>query len=461
MGGFSLEAAEAAAGPDLGTDVLDGVTSLLEHSLVRQIEGLAEEPRYGMLETIREYAVERLEASGETEELRGRHLDFYIGRAEEWNTAIIEDDPRGVAAFRAEAGNLAEARRYADAVDQLDASARLVAASIYLWEVEGASLLDHAWAQTVANRHADVSPGVRADLIRSAGSTAGFHGHYDDARRWARLNVDLARSAGEPRLLAWALTDLAGAGERGDGARLEVAIWLAEALALAREHDDQRLQLRILTNTGWEAAFRNADLDEGRRLLTEAAGLAARQARSGAHIHYLLAAIAAIAGDADEAERRSRSALDGARRVGDRRLERWARLYMAEATRLRGEFAEAALGVGAVFREWAAIPELSGLIDATCSLAHIASQAGAHAEANVLLMHSAGLRESSEMVEFWWHRRDRLLIEAEAQRAFGTIEVAATREREPGSLDALAAAIERTVDMVVGQRAPQGGVKSR
>ena len=456
VGGFTLEAAEAVAGPDIGTDVLDGVTSLLERSLLRQVEGLADEPRYGMLETIREYAVERLEASGEPEELRGRHLNFYIARAEEWNAAIIEDDPHGVAAFRAEAGNLAEARRYADAVNQLDASARLVAASIYLWELEGASLLDHAWAQTVANRYADVSPGVRADLIRSAGTTASIHGHYDDAWRWAQLNVDLARSAGDPRLLAWALTDLAGTGDRGREARQDFAIWLDEALALAREHDDQRLQLRILTNTGWEAAFRSADLDEGRRLLTEAAGLAARQGRSGAHIHFLLAAIAAIAGDADEAERRSRDALERARRVGDRRLERWTRLYLAEAARLRDEFAEAALRVGAVFREWADIPDVSGLVDATCSLAYIASQAGAHAQATVLLVHLAELRERSEMVEFWWHRRDRLLIEAEAQRALGTKEMAAIRKRErpdAGSPEALAAAVERAVQTVVGERA--------
>jgi predicted ATPase/DNA-binding XRE family transcriptional regulator len=86
IGGFSLEAAEAVAGGQgksfvpspcppvpLSPSLLDGLASLVDKSLVRQVEEPTGEPRFRMLETIREYAIERLEASGETEVVRRRH----------------------------------------------------------------------------------------------------------------------------------------------------------------------------------------------------------------------------------------------------------------------------------------------------------------------------------------------------------------------------------------------------
>src|SRR5439155_26195164 len=84
VGGFTLEAAEAVCGGDgeVGFDVLDGIGSLVESSLVRLDELLDGEPRFTMLETIREYAVERLEASGEASMLRRRHAAALLRLAE-------------------------------------------------------------------------------------------------------------------------------------------------------------------------------------------------------------------------------------------------------------------------------------------------------------------------------------------------------------------------------------------
>jgi predicted ATPase len=78
VGGCTLEAAEAVCNPasDLITDVLDGVASLLDKSLLRQEEQNGE-PRFIMLETIREYALERLAESGETSEMQQQHTQFY------------------------------------------------------------------------------------------------------------------------------------------------------------------------------------------------------------------------------------------------------------------------------------------------------------------------------------------------------------------------------------------------
>ena len=79
-GGCTLEAAESVCGDEL--DVVDGLASLTDSGLIR-VEGTDEAPRFAMLETIREYAAERLEESGEVEELRRRHAAYFLGLAEE------------------------------------------------------------------------------------------------------------------------------------------------------------------------------------------------------------------------------------------------------------------------------------------------------------------------------------------------------------------------------------------
>src|SRR5829696_9145885 len=84
-GGRTLEAIEAVCNADgtLPIDVLDGVESLVDKSLLREEEGVGGEPRFVMLETVHEYTREKLEESGEAEELRRRHAQYFLALAEE------------------------------------------------------------------------------------------------------------------------------------------------------------------------------------------------------------------------------------------------------------------------------------------------------------------------------------------------------------------------------------------
>ena len=85
VGGFTLEAAEAVAnaGVDLDLDVFEGVVSLVDKILLQQTAVLAGEARFGMLETIREYALERLAASGEESATRRAHAAYFLIMAED------------------------------------------------------------------------------------------------------------------------------------------------------------------------------------------------------------------------------------------------------------------------------------------------------------------------------------------------------------------------------------------
>ena len=92
VGGCTLEAAEAVcnADGDLGIDVFDGIASLVDKSLLRQEDGPDGEPRFTMLETIREYGLEQLQASGEEAAIRRRHLAWFSDFATVARTASTD-----------------------------------------------------------------------------------------------------------------------------------------------------------------------------------------------------------------------------------------------------------------------------------------------------------------------------------------------------------------------------------
>ena len=74
-GGWTIESAQSVCGNGLGLDVLGGLESLLDKSLLRQMDGKSDEPRFTMLETIREYALEKLTQSGELLIIQQAHVD--------------------------------------------------------------------------------------------------------------------------------------------------------------------------------------------------------------------------------------------------------------------------------------------------------------------------------------------------------------------------------------------------
>src|SRR5829696_7639284 len=187
-GGRTLEAIEAVceAEGDLPMEALEGVSSLLDKSLLRQEEGPEGEPRFVMLETIHEFARERLQASGEGEEVRRVHAEYFLGLAEG-----AEPELRGaqqlacLERLEAEHDNMRAALTWS-LENEPETALRLAGALARFWEMrsdisEGSRWLEAALRQSDRAEVADTEVAAtdvarRAKLLSEAGTFAWHRG---------------------------------------------------------------------------------------------------------------------------------------------------------------------------------------------------------------------------------------------------------------------------------------------
>ena len=136
VGSFSLEAAGAIAGG--GEDVLDGVSSLVASSLLERVPGMGDESRFVMLETIREYALERLNESGEVDSIHRRHAAYYMEIAR--LPDMIWWLPEGVGRLNqleTEFGNIRAVFEWLEFTGDMESVLQLAGALGPLWTVRG------------------------------------------------------------------------------------------------------------------------------------------------------------------------------------------------------------------------------------------------------------------------------------------------------------------------------------
>ena len=135
VGGFTLDGAKAVAG-DLELDVVAGVESLLNNSLLRTEPMAGGEPRFGMLETIREYALERLAERGDEQAVRRRHAEFYLSLAEEAEPALLGPQQLSwLERLDAERDNLRAALTWATEGGEAEVGLRTGAALWRFWQL--------------------------------------------------------------------------------------------------------------------------------------------------------------------------------------------------------------------------------------------------------------------------------------------------------------------------------------
>jgi predicted ATPase len=239
-GGFTLDAAEAVAAPDGDLPILDGIVALAEQSLLRQTAGVDDEPRYLMLETVREFGRERLAEAREQDEAQQRHGEYFLQLAERQihGTSLLMN-LESLTRIAAEQDNMRLALTWFDARGEIEALLKLSTMLSGLWFARGLYREGVQWVERALARSGDVASAARVQALVSAGMLARFQGDYDRAETLLAEGLALARALGDPLLIGEALTSSAVlAIRRGDYARAEDLV--AEAHGHLRNLADSR-----------------------------------------------------------------------------------------------------------------------------------------------------------------------------------------------------------------------------
>jgi predicted ATPase/class 3 adenylate cyclase len=292
--GCTLQAADAICNTngDLQIDVVDRVTALVDKSLVQQKEGLDDEPRFVMLETIREYALERLAASGEAEVVRRKHAEYYLELAETAERSFAgPEERRWMDALEAEFSNLRAAIAWSLAGD-LEIGAGIIIALDTFWEAHGHRSEAISWTEQALAEGMTLAPSLRAELLSRWADHQRERGSLALAVKFGEEGLVLARASGDKRVIGHAIGHLGSL--LRDMKEYERARSMSEeALALLREIGDKKEERHILNTLRGLAklAVLQGDLERGWilseeitelcRRLGDAAGVAESLNRQG------------------------------------------------------------------------------------------------------------------------------------------------------------------------------------
>jgi len=313
-GGCTLEAAEEVAGTDLDT-----LQALVEKSLVRHTGD-----RFWMLETIREYAVERLHESGASAETRRAHADHFLALAERAEPDLW--GPRQgelLESLGREHANLRAVHAWAVGAGDSNRALRLVGALRTFWMKRG-HLREGRRAAADALALSDARTRARAGALDTASNLATLQGDWAASTRWGTECRDLSLELGELGLAAHAVLQLARASlgkNDSDGARR----LLEEGVALASAADDAPTAALGRFNLGY-LALSAGDLGRARNEIEAARAAFARigDDYGVSRARAALGAVALHAGHADNAIPHLRESLALSSALEDRDTLAWA-----------------------------------------------------------------------------------------------------------------------------------------
>ena len=296
-GGSSLEVIEAVCfEPAEAGSALDVISSLVDKSLLREEQSPTGEPRFRMLETIRQFAAEQLDASGRRDEFRTRHAAAILSLVEQWAPNALAADGRVyLDRYEMERDNIRAAVAWAIETPATESALRLLAACWRYWQIRGylteaRGLAEQILALPGAGEHGLVYEAA----LEAAGGIAYWQADQARARVWYGEALDLARQRGDDRALANALYN--------------------KTFTYTLSREDQLAALALAEEA----------LEVNRRLEDEAGIGRALWALAGAHYFF---------GDLDVAREELAEALSLFRKIDDRFMLGWT-LYMSGLTNL-------------------------------------------------------------------------------------------------------------------------------
>ena len=298
-GGCSLEIADAVCADDepIGA-ALDTIASLVDKSLVRQWDGGDGEPRFGLLASIREYALERLAEAGELERLRRRHAERYVALVEAAEPELTRANQAiWLERLDEEADNIRAALTWAIGAGEAELASRLAGMLVRFWSTRGLMAEGRRWLREALEAGDAVTPATLASAHFALGYTALGEGDFAEAKGAFTRSLE-------------------SADDRARGAALAQLAWLAMAAG-----DDDASGLA-------EQSIELAQAADDK--LTESGALGT------------LAELAARAGDYAEAVRLYERGLELRRALGDRRLVANSLSSLGRVDLLQGDYDRAA-----------------------------------------------------------------------------------------------------------------------
>ena len=322
VGGATADAVEVvSADLSVRAPFLDQLASLLDKSLLREVEGANDEPRFVMLELLREFGLEQLKASGEEETIRYRHAKYFLELAEQAEARLESaEQVQWMNRIEQEHDNLRAALEWSRTAKEAgEICLRLATTLGYFWEVRGyftegrerlsaALLTEAAQGRMVA----------RAKLLARAAELAYRQSDYAATVELAEESLSICREVGDQQGIASVLIKLGNAAtEAGD---YETAsTFMEEALAIWKELDDKHGTARALISLGW-AALRPGDYPLAKARLEEALVLS-RELGDTRSIGFELSGLGEVAlrlGDYGQATRLLEESLELRRQLGNK-----------------------------------------------------------------------------------------------------------------------------------------------
>ena len=410
-GGCTLEAAadvarlpdEVAPEGDPSLDTLDALGRLVGRSLVVVDRGGS--TRYHLLETIRQYARDRLVAADESSEMRNRHLAFYLRLALEAEPALIGRDMAAcLARLDADADNLRAAIDWAFDGDPAAALRMCVALQIYWRSRSLAEGLDHlSRAAELARQISPPEPAADRELallvartFSAAANASWMAGSASIGLPWARQSLRIARLAGDAQTLAEALNGMAMTtmftGEF-DG----VLEWTEESVRIAEGIGGWSYIAFIESGLSqWEVE--RGDHVAAASRLARATVAAERSGNPEAIAFTALSRgrVNGFGGRLPDARRSFAQAIDGYSQVGDSGLALVARSDFAHALRINGATDEAVALYRETLHGWQHAGNRGAIANQLESVAFIALGGADHVRAATLLAAAEAIREAAD-----------------------------------------------------------------
>lgn len=402
VGGCTFEAVEAVAeDPSTHVSVLDQLGSLLDKSLLREVGGEHGEPRFVILETLREFGLEQLAASGEAETIRHRHASYFLALAEQAEASLERaEQVQWMDRMEQEHDNLRAALEWSKTAEGAgDLCVRLAGTLGLFWEMRGHFSEGRERLSAILSRkRAQGRTAARAKVLARAAELAYRQSDYPATTAFAGESLAIYREVGDQQGTASALIKLGNAAvEVGD---YEAAPgYLEEALAIWREAEDKHGIARALISLGW-AALRSGDYRLANGRLEQALAIS-RELEDTRSIGFELSGLGEVAlrqGDYERAERLMEESLELRRQLGNKwgvavslGMLGWVAIHVAPAS---GDWERAMLRLSESLEVRREIGDLGGCAWCLERLAEVAWAQGQAKKAARLFGAGAELRAS-------------------------------------------------------------------